>query len=147
LLTKNLDGNTTMPPSTVLMPSNTRLMLPPTESPIKVWQSMVDEQSMADSLPRMRPPFLPLNRYTQFVGRSYTHYQSLVEQQCKMFEVDYLKTGGWSRIRSDRSFESFAAGQQYAPSGPTRKCILPGPSFTHYPAFQVKIIILLSKAK
>jgi hypothetical protein len=80
---KSTDGDTTKPPATVLMPSNA-VLKPPRESLIKAReQSMVDAYQHAPSLSTSES----LNKLMAN-GRSYTHYQSLVEQQRKMIEVE-----------------------------------------------------------
>jgi hypothetical protein len=74
---------TTKPPDTVLMPSNTVLKSRP-ESPIKA-----RELSMVGTY--QRPPSLSTSESLHNLianGRSYMQYQSLVEQQRKMIEVE-----------------------------------------------------------
>jgi hypothetical protein len=75
---------TNMPPSTVLMPPPVSPMMPPPDSPMKAReQSMVDMYQQAPSLSTSESLHKLMAN-----GRSFTHYQSLVDQQRKMIEVE-----------------------------------------------------------
>jgi hypothetical protein len=81
---KSPDEDKTMPPNTVIMPSNT-VLKPPPDSPMKA-----REQSMVDTTYQHAPSLSTSESLHKLManGRSYTHYQSLVEQQRKMIEVE-----------------------------------------------------------